>query len=115
MDGGKRLVHTSEAGERDRRCEIAAFLQVPEQFKAVHSRHHQIRNNDVCVEGCEPFQCFPPVGRHLGVKVTLAEHGRQRATLPLVIIDNENPARNRRLWRHDETYQGFLEFTDTDG
>ena len=33
MDGGKRLVHTAEAGERDRRGEIAAFLQVPEQFK----------------------------------------------------------------------------------
>ena len=108
MDGGKRLVHTAEAGERDRRREIAAFLQVPEQFKTVHARHNQIRDDDVCVEGCEPFQCFQPVGRYLSVKVTIGKHGGEGATLPLVVIDDEDPARKCRLSGHDEAYEVFL-------
>ena len=98
MDGGKRLLHAAEAGERDRRSEVAAFLQVPEQFKAVHARHDQIRNDDVCVEGGEPFQRFLPVGRHLRLKVTIGKHGSQGGTLALVVIDDEDPARNGSQW-----------------
>ena len=91
----KGLFHTAEAGERDRRSEVAAFLQVPEQFKAVHARHDQIRHDDVRVEGSEPFQRFLPVARDLRLKVALGKHGSQGVTLPLVIIDDEDPARNR--------------------
>jgi hypothetical protein len=81
-----------EASERDRRSEVAPFLQVPEQLKAVHARHDQIRNDDVCVEGNEPFQRFLPVARDLRVKGTIRKHGSQGGTLALVIVDDENPA-----------------------
>ena len=67
------------------------------------------------MEGCEPFQCFLPVGRHLSVKVTIGKHGGQGATLPLVVIDDEDPARNCRLSGHDEAYEVFLECINTDG
>ena len=79
MDRGQRLFHAAEAGERDRRSEVAAFLQVPEQFKAVHARHDQIRDDDVRVEGGEPFQRFLPVGGDLRFKVTIGKHGGQGA------------------------------------
>ena len=92
MNRGQRLFHAAEAGERDRRSEVAAFLQMPEQFKAVHARHHQIRNNDVRVEGGEPFQRFLPVGRDLRVKVGIGKHGGQGGTLALIIVDDEDPA-----------------------
>jgi hypothetical protein len=88
MNRGKRLFDTAEAGERYRRSEVAAFFQVPEQFKAVHARHDQIRNNDVRVEGSQSFQRFLPVGRDLSVKVTLGKHGSQSGTLALVIVDD---------------------------
>src|ERR1035438_2174810 len=47
----QRLFYSAEAVERDRRSEVAAFLQMPEQFKAVHARHHQVRDDDIRVEG----------------------------------------------------------------
>ena len=100
MDGGKRLFHAAEAGKRNRRSEVAAFLQVPEQFKAVHARHHQVRNDHVRVEGREPFQRFLPIGRDLRVKRTIGKHGSQGTALTLVVIDNEYPARNRRQSGH---------------
>ena len=100
MDRGQRLFHAAEAGERDRWSEVAAFLQVPEQFKAVHARHDQIRNYDVCVEGSEPFQRFLTVGRDLRFKVAIGKHGSQGGTLALIIVDNEDPARNHRQSRH---------------
>ncbi len=96
MDGGKRLFHTAEAGERDRRSEIAALLQMPEQFEAVHARHHQIRNDDICVKAGEPFQRFQPVGSDLYLKVGVGQHGGQGGALPLVIVNNEDPTRS---WR----------------
>src|ERR1039457_265213 len=34
MDGGKRFFQTAEAGEGDRRSEVAPFVEVAEQFKA---------------------------------------------------------------------------------
>src|ERR1022692_1519939 len=104
MDGGKRFFHTAEAGERDRRREISAFLQMPEQFEAVHAWHDQIRNDDVRVEGREPFQCFQTVGRHLSVKITTGKYGGQGAPLPLVVVDDKDPARNCRLSGHQEGY-----------
>ena len=94
MNRGERLFHAAEAGERDRRSEVAALLQMPEQFEAVHARHDQIRNDDVCVEGGEPFQRFQPVGRDLRVKVGIGQHGGQGGTLPLVIVNDEDPTRN---------------------
>ena len=96
MDGGQRLFHAAETGERDRRGTVPGVVQVPEQFKAVHPRHDQIRDDDVCVEGSEPFQRFLPVGGDLSVKVALAKQSRQRPPLTLVIIDDEDPARSRR-------------------
>ncbi len=104
MDGGQRLFHAAEAGERDRRSEVAAFLQVPEQFEAVHARHDQIRNDDVRVEGSEPFQRFLPVGRHLRLKVSIGKHGSQGGTLALLIVDDEDPARNRRQSKHPVSF-----------
>ena len=100
MNGGQRLFHAAEAGERDRRSEVAAFLQMPEQLEAVHARHDQIRNDDVRVEGSEPFQRFLPVGRDLRFKVAVGKHGSQGGTLPLVIVNDEDPARNRRQSGH---------------
>ena len=100
MDGGKRLFHTAESGERDGRREVAAFLQVPEHFESVHPRHHQIRHDDVRTEGIEPFQRFLPVAGNLNFKVTIAKHRSQGLTLTLVVIDDEDPARNRRLLKH---------------
>ena len=100
MNSGQRLFHAAETGEYDRRSEVAAFLQVPEQFKAVHARHDQIRNDDVSVEGRETFQRFLSVACDLRLKVRLGQHGSQGSTLPLVIIDDEDPARNRRQLAH---------------
>jgi hypothetical protein len=65
------------------------------------------------VEGCEPFQRFPPVGSQLRVKVAAGKHGGHGASLPLVVIDDEDPARNRRLSKHNESYPAFLQFTAT--
>src|SRR5580698_4452817 len=50
MNCRQGLFHAAEASERDRRSEVAAFLQMPEQLKAVHARHDQVRYNDVCIE-----------------------------------------------------------------
>ena len=72
-------------------------------------------NDDVCVEGGEPFQRFLPVGRDLRVKVTIGKHGGQGATLALVIIDDEDPARNRRLLGHHDAYLKCLEFIGAGG
>src|SRR5581483_130135 len=58
MDGRKRLLHAAKARECDCWGEVAAFFQSAEQLEAVHARHDQIRNNDVCIEGTEPFQRF---------------------------------------------------------
>ena len=52
------------------------------------------------VEGSEPFQRFLPVGGDLRFKVTTGEHGSQGGTLPLVVVDDEDPARNRRQSGH---------------
>ena len=71
MNRRKCLFHTAEAGESDCRGDIALLLQVPEQFKAVRAWHDQIRHDDICVEGFEPYQCFQPVGRDLCFNVTL--------------------------------------------
>jgi hypothetical protein len=73
---------------------------MPEQFEAVHARHDQIRNDDVSVEGSEPFQRFLPVGRDLRGKVTIGKHSGQGAALTLIIVDDEDPARNRRQSGH---------------
>ena len=86
---------------------------MPEQLEAVHARHDQIRNDDVCVKGCEPFQCFQPIGRDLSFIITIGKYGGQGPSLPLVIIHDEYPARNRS-GRH-ETDQGFLELNSTPG
>ncbi len=61
VNGRQRLVDASETGEHDRRSLVAVFLQVPEQLEAVHARHDQVGNNDIRVEGSEPFQRFLPV------------------------------------------------------
>ena len=100
MNRGQCLLHTAETSERDRRCEVAAFLQAPEQFEAVHARHDQIRDDGVRVESSEPFQGFLPVCRHLCFKGGLGKHGRQGGTLAFLIVNYEDPARNRRQSRH---------------
>ena len=46
------------------------------------------------LKGSEPFQRIMPVGRDLNLKVATGEHGSQGATLPFVIVDDEDPARN---------------------
>jgi hypothetical protein len=69
---------------------------MPEEFEAVHARHDQIRNDDIRIEGGEPFQRFLAVRRNLRLKVILGEHGGQSGTLALVIIDDQDPARVRR-------------------
>ena len=100
MDRGQRLFHAAKAGERDCRSQVAALLQMPEQLEAVHARHDQIRHDDVRVEGSEPFQRLLPVGRHLRVEVAIGKHGNQCVTLPGVVVDNEDPARNLRQPGH---------------
>ena len=75
-------------------------FRMPEQFEAVHARHDQIRNDDVRVEGGEPLQRFLPIGGDLRLKVAIGKHGGQGGTLALVIVDDENPARNRRQSGH---------------
>src|ERR1700683_3255059 len=71
-----------------------------EQFEAVHVRHDQIRNDYIRAEICEPFQGFPPVTRQLDIKVTLGKYGGQGGSLPLVVIDDQDSARNCRLSEH---------------
>ena len=71
------------------------FLQVLEKFETVHARHDQIRNDDIRVEGGEPFQRFLPVRCKLRLKVVLGEHGGQSSMLAFVIIDDQDPARVR--------------------
>jgi hypothetical protein len=65
-----------------------------EEFEAVHARHDQIRNDDICVEGTQPFQRFLPVAGELRFEVAIGKHASQGATLPLVVVDDEDPARN---------------------
>ena len=109
VNSGQRFFHAPKAGERDCGSGVAAFFQMPEQFEAVHARHDQIRNDDVCVEGSEPFQRFLPVGRDLRVVGTPREHGGQSGTLALVVIDDEDPARNRRgAPPRGRPYAGYL-------
>jgi hypothetical protein len=100
MDRGQRLFYAAKGGERDRRSEVAAILQVPEQFEAVHARHDEIRDDDIRVEGSEPFQRFLPVGRELDVKITIGKHGGQGAALTLVVVNNQDSARNHRQSGH---------------
>ena len=57
-----------------------------DQFESVHARHDQIRNNDVRVEGTEPFQRFEAVCGNLRHKAAVGKNGRQRGTLGGVII-----------------------------
>jgi len=96
VDCRQRLFYAAETGERDRRREVAALLQVTEQLEAVHARHDQIRDDDVRVEGNEPLQRFLPIGRHLRFKVRLGKHGRQGAALALLIVNYEDPAWDRK-------------------
>ncbi len=42
MHRRQRLLHAAETRKRDCRRKIAAFLEPPEQFEAVHARHDQI-------------------------------------------------------------------------
>ena len=100
MNGGQRLLHAAESGEHDRRSKVAVLLQVPEEFEAVHARHDQIRNDDIRVEGCEPFQRFLAVRRNLRLKVIIGEHGGQSGTLARVIIYDQDPARSHRSSGH---------------
>jgi hypothetical protein len=65
---------------------------MPQQLKAVHARHKQIRNDDVCVEDSEAFQRFLSVACNLYFKVGVGEHGSQGGALPLVIVDDEDSA-----------------------
>ena len=67
---------------------------MPEQFEAVHARHDQIRNDDVCIEDTEPFQRFLPIGCYLRLKVAAGKHGRHGSALLLVIVNDEDAARN---------------------
>jgi hypothetical protein len=40
-----------------------------------------------------------PIAGHLRLKVAIGKHSHQRLTLPLVVIDDEDPAGNRqRSW-----------------
>jgi hypothetical protein len=66
-----------------------------EEFEAVHARHDQVRNDDIGVKGTQPIQRFLPVGGDLRLKVTFGEHGSQSSPPSFLIIDDENPARNR--------------------
>ena len=104
MDGGQRLLHTAECGEGDRRREVAAFLQAPEQLKAVHARHDQVRHDDVRVEGSEPFQRILPVAGDLCFKLAVGQHGGQGGTLALVIVDDKDPAWNGRQSGHHRPF-----------
>src|SRR6266545_1272994 len=86
MDGRKRLFQAAEARQRDCRSEVAALLQVPQQFKAVHARHYQIRNDDIRVKGREPYQRFLAVGCDLRNKVTIGKHGGHGSTLAALLL-----------------------------
>src|SRR5580698_408683 len=101
MHRGQRLLHAAEAGECDRWSEVAAFLQIPEQFEAVHARHDQVRDNDVRIEGSELLERFAPIRGDLRVKLRLGKHARQSSALALVIVDYEDPARNRGQCGHE--------------
>ena len=83
---GQRLFHAAECRQHDRRSVIAALVQVPDQLESVHARHQQIRNNDVCVEGVEPFERFQSVCGNLCLEASIGENSRQRGTLAVVII-----------------------------
>jgi len=76
------------------------FLQIPQQFEAVHARHDQIGNDDIRVEGSEPFQRLLPVAGNLRFKITIGKHGGQGGTLAFVVVDDEDAARNRRQLGH---------------
>ena len=97
MNDGQRFFDASECREHNRRSKIAALLQLTQQFKAVHARHDQIRNNHVRVEGVEPFQRFKAVSGNLRHKAAIGKNGRQHDTLGVVIIYDEDAARSR--WR----------------
>jgi hypothetical protein len=88
VNGGQRFVHAAESRKRDRRREVATFFQVAQQFEAVHARHDQIGDDDVRVEGREPFQGLLPVSRDLRFEVAIGKHGSQGGALALVIVDD---------------------------
>ena len=70
-----------------------------DQFEAVHSRHDQIRDDDVGVESQQALQRFLAVGSDLRLKITIGEHRRQGRALPFIVIDDQNPAgKRRRSW-----------------
>jgi hypothetical protein len=56
--------------------------------------------DDVRVEGSEPLQRLLPVSRHLRFKVGLGKHSGQGGTLAFLIVNDEDPAWNRRQSRH---------------
>ena len=76
------------------------LLQVPEELETVHARHDQIRNDDIRTEGGEPFERFLSIRRNLRLLVIIGEHGGQGGTLALVIVDDQDAARNSRFSGH---------------
>jgi hypothetical protein len=90
----QRLFHAPEARKRDHWSEVAAIIQMPEKFEAVHTRHDQICDDDVCVKGSERFQRLQAIRSDLCVKVGIGQHRSQGSALALVIVNDEDPARN---------------------
>jgi hypothetical protein len=74
---------------------------MPQQLEAIHARHEQIRDDDVRIEGSEPFQRFLAVARNLNFKVAAGEDGSYGSALLLVIVNDEDPARKSRLSGHE--------------
>ena len=69
-------------------------LQIPEKLEAIHARHDQIRHDDICVECREPFQRRQTICSDLRFEVGIGQHRGHSGALTLVIVNDEDPARN---------------------
>ena len=66
---------------------IAGFAQLPCQFEAVHSGHHDVGDNEVCLRVVQRFQGGEAVGGGNGGIAVFGENGAEELAELTVVLD----------------------------
>ena len=87
LDGG---LNVAEGGQNDGRRHIAIRPESLHQLETIHSRHHQIGDDDIGRKRSELLERLLAIGSCLYIEAPGSNHRGERSALGLFVVDNEN-------------------------